>query len=96
LCCLLALLFPIVSATDDLHPLRIEIEESSPSKRVVKQSPGSASPAWGNAGALPALLPQPAWRRDANETLGLVAIDLPVSPKQALASTIGSRAPPSA
>jgi hypothetical protein len=96
LCCLLALLFPIVSATDDLHPLRIEIEESSPSKRVVKQSPGAASPAWGNAGGLPALLPQQAWRRDAKETLGLVAIDLPVSPEQALASTIGSRAPPSA
>jgi hypothetical protein len=96
LCCLLALLFPIVSATDDLHPLRIEIEESSPSKRVVKQSPAPASPAWGNAGGLPALLPQSAWRRDANETLGLVAIDLPVSPQPAPASTIGSRAPPSA
>jgi hypothetical protein len=96
LCCLLALLFPIVSATDDLHPLRIEIEESSPSKRVVKQAPSPASPAWGNAGGLPALLLQEASCRDANETLGLVAIDLPVSPEPALASTIGSRAPPSA
>jgi hypothetical protein len=96
LCCLLALLFPIVSATDDLHPLRIEIEESSPSKRVVKQAPAPASPAWGNAGGLPALLLQEAWCREADETLGLVAIDLPVSPGQALASTIGSRAPPSA
>jgi hypothetical protein len=96
LCCLLALLFPIVSATDDLHPLRIEIEESSASKRVVKQSPAPTSPAWGNAGGLPALLLQEASSRNTDETLGLISIDLPVSPEQAVASTIGSRAPPSA
>src|SRR5271157_194999 len=43
--CLLALLFPIVSASDDLHPISAEIEESGPFKRTVKQSPGVKSPA---------------------------------------------------
>ena len=36
--CVLMLLFPVVSATDDLHAMGQEIEESSPSKRVVKQA----------------------------------------------------------
>ena len=34
LACILILLFPVVSATDDLHPLRQEMEESGPSKRL--------------------------------------------------------------
>ena len=42
--CLLVILFPIVSATDDLHAMRAEMEES-PNKRSVRQSscdkPGS-------------------------------------------------------
>lgn len=45
--CLLVILFPIVSATDDLHAMRAEMEES-PNKRSVRQSscdkPGS--PKW--------------------------------------------------
>ena len=36
--CMLMLLFPVVSATDDLHAMRQEIEESGPSKRLVKQA----------------------------------------------------------
>ena len=31
--CVLILLFPVVSATDDLHPLRQEVDESGSSKR---------------------------------------------------------------
>jgi HAMP domain-containing protein len=37
LVCLLFLLFPVISATDDLHTMRQEMEESSPSKRALKQ-----------------------------------------------------------
>ena len=37
---LLLLLFPVVSATDDLHALRPEIEESSLSKRVLRPATG--------------------------------------------------------
>jgi hypothetical protein len=40
LSCILTLLFPIVSATDDLHAMRPELEESSPTKRIAKLSPG--------------------------------------------------------
>src|SRR5271168_4454934 len=36
--CVLLLLFPVVSASDDLHAMRPEIEESCPSKRIVKQA----------------------------------------------------------
>jgi|SRR5579872_156546 len=41
LACALMLLFPVVSATDDLHPMRAELEESSPFKRTVKQGAGN-------------------------------------------------------
>jgi len=37
LACLLFLLFPVISATDDLHALRQEMEESSSTKRTQKQ-----------------------------------------------------------
>jgi hypothetical protein len=37
LVCLLFLLFPVISATDDLHTMRQEMEESGPSKRALKQ-----------------------------------------------------------
>ena len=37
LACLLFLLFPVISASDDLHAIRQEMEESSPSKRALKQ-----------------------------------------------------------
>ena len=37
LACLLFLLFPVISATDDLQALRQEMEESSSSKRTQKQ-----------------------------------------------------------
>jgi hypothetical protein len=42
--CVLLLLFPVVSATDDLHALRQEVEESGPSKRLVKPVAGDKSP----------------------------------------------------
>src|SRR5271170_7051500 len=55
--CVLMLLFPVVSATDDLHAMRQEIEESSPSKRVVKQAVSDKSlTRFSNAGTLPALI----------------------------------------
>jgi hypothetical protein len=36
--CLLVLLFPIISATDDLHAMRAEMEEPGVSKRSVRQA----------------------------------------------------------
>ena len=37
LVCVLALLFPVISATDDLHAMRPEMEDSASSKRSLKQ-----------------------------------------------------------
>jgi hypothetical protein len=36
--CLLVVLFPVVSATDDLHAMRAEMEESPLSKRSIRQA----------------------------------------------------------
>jgi hypothetical protein len=46
LACLLVLLFPIVSATDDLHAMRAEMEESSPGKRSVRCAAGEKASVW--------------------------------------------------
>ena len=36
--CVLVLLFPVISATDDLHAMRAEMEEPGTSKRSVRQA----------------------------------------------------------
>ncbi|MFZ0419609.1 MAG: hypothetical protein WAM04_16030 [Candidatus Sulfotelmatobacter sp.] len=46
--CVLVLLFPVISATDDLHAMRTEMEESSTSKRAVRQTGGDKHSAWIN------------------------------------------------
>src|SRR5580658_4018942 len=38
--CVLVLLFPVISASDDLHAMRTEMEESSTSKRTVRLASG--------------------------------------------------------
>lgn len=48
--CLLVVLFPVVSATDDLHVMRAEMEESPVSKRNLRQVGTDKAPLW-NAGA---------------------------------------------
>ena len=39
LVCVVFLLFPVISASDDLHAMRPEMEESSSSKRALGQAP---------------------------------------------------------
>jgi hypothetical protein len=46
--CVLVLLFPVISASDDLHAMRAEMEESATSKRAVRQAGGERSSAWIN------------------------------------------------
>jgi hypothetical protein len=43
--CALAIFFPVISVTDDLHPAQVVMEDSNPSKRILKSSgaPGAAS-----------------------------------------------------
>jgi len=38
LTCLLTLLFPVISASDDLHAMRPEMEDSNATKRALKQA----------------------------------------------------------
>src|ERR1700683_3727723 len=46
--CALVLLFPVVSASDDLHAMRAEMEDSSNSKRTVRQAGSDKNSAWVN------------------------------------------------
>lgn len=44
--CMLVVLFPVVSATDDLRAMRAEMEESPTSKRTVRQTATDKVSAW--------------------------------------------------
>jgi hypothetical protein len=46
--CGLVLLFPVISASDDLHAMRAEMEESASSKRTVRQAASDKNSAWVN------------------------------------------------
>jgi hypothetical protein len=46
--CAFVLLFPVISASDDLHAMRAEMEESSLGKRSVSQAAGEKGSAWHN------------------------------------------------
>jgi hypothetical protein len=46
--CALVLLFPVISASDDLHAMRAEMEDSSISKRTVRQTGSEKHSAWVN------------------------------------------------
>jgi hypothetical protein len=44
--CMLVVLFPVVSATDDLRAMRAEMEESPSSKRNVRQASNDKASSW--------------------------------------------------
>jgi hypothetical protein len=93
--CLLLLLFPVVSATDDLHAMRQVMEESSASKRMVKQATGDRSVATlSHSGALPALVPRLVSFRPCYEACGRVRMENVVLPQRAYSNETASRAPP--
>ncbi len=46
--CAVVLLFPVISATDDLHAMRAEMEESASSKRTVRQAASEKHAGWVN------------------------------------------------
>ena len=93
--CVLMLLFPVVSATDDLHAVRQEMEESSASKRLVKQVVGDKSlTRLCTAGALPALIFPVSFGRDDDQVCGQVLV-VPVRlPEQRRYGKPSCRAPP--
>jgi hypothetical protein len=92
--CVLMLLFPVVSATDDLHAMRQEMEESGPSKRLVKQAVGDKSLSkLVTAGTLPAFIFPVSFDRD-DRSCGQVLILRARLPKQPRNGKPCSRAPP--
>jgi hypothetical protein len=93
LSCILLLLFPVVSATDDLHAMRQEIEESSPSKRVVKAVVDKSSTGISTAGALPALI-SPVSFCPSHQACGRVLVVSVLLPQQTHFDECASRAPP--
>jgi hypothetical protein len=94
--CVLTLLFPVVSASDDLHAMRPEIEESGAGKRVGRQAP-AARPAAGRCGIGPCLVqaPFPVLLYPGDEVCGLVSTIEFLLPDPAQLSPRSSRGPPS-
>jgi len=92
--CLLVLLFPAVSASDDLHPISAEVGESGPFKRTIKQSSGAKSSSCAHFGRGPALPAQTASFQPETVTLGAAPGYIPVLPPQVLVSPTGTRGPP--
>src|ERR1017187_6616911 len=46
--CVLVLLFPVISASDDLHAMRAEMEDSAINKRTVRQAGSDKNSGWVN------------------------------------------------
>jgi hypothetical protein len=44
--CMLVVLFPVISATDDLRAMRTEMEESPASKRTIRQAANDKASGW--------------------------------------------------
>ena len=95
--CVLTLLFPVVSASDDLHAMRPEIEESGAGKRVGRQAPATrpAPGRWGGIGPCVVQAAFPVLLYPGDEVCGLVsALEfLLLDPAQL--SPRSSRGPPS-
>jgi len=92
--CVLMLLFPVVSATDDLCAMRQEIEESSPSKRMVKQAVCDKSlTRLSTYGAVPALIFPVSFGR-ADRVCGRVLVQPVTVPEPRRFSQTSCRAPP--
>ena len=94
LACALVLLFPVISATDDLHAMRAEMEESASSKRTVRQAGSEKHSAWVNRlQGPPALLANIDWLPAAQAALGEVSVPR-LAPLAKACSWHAGRAPP--
>ena len=91
--CVLVLLFPVISATDDIHAMRAEMEEFSPGKRGICQAAGekaSAGGGWQNLPAIIANTASPGLTSEGWQELLTRPVSVPVAPSILHAS----RAPP--
>jgi hypothetical protein len=92
LACLLVLLFPVISATDDLHAMRQETEESSLSKPKLV---ANASSGQGAVGPAPAQLGAIFQIAVSNQACGYVQVLSLAGRRTARTSPSPCRAPPS-
>jgi cytochrome bd-type quinol oxidase subunit 2 len=93
--CVLVLLFPVISASDDLHAMRTEMEESASSKRTVRQAGSDKNSAWVNRlqGA-PAVVASAVWL--AAPEAGRLEVSVAcLAPLTGPCDWHGGRAPPS-
>jgi hypothetical protein len=93
--CVLLMLFPVVSATDDLYPIQANVEEANP-RRVAKQLSGDRSANWlSPAASVLAQSVSSAWLGRCEEVFGLVFVVSLLLPATAPLDHTRSRAPPS-
>src|SRR5580698_7422640 len=92
--CALVLLFPVISATDDLHAMRAEMEDSAISKRTVRQAGSDKNSAWVNRLQGPAATATSAVRLVPPEVRQLEVTVTSVSPLARPCVFHGGRAPP--
>jgi hypothetical protein len=93
--CALVLLFPVISATDDLHAMRPEIEESNPFNRQLKNSAGARSGVCAHASCI-VLFHSIGFAENRNdEPCGVVSIASSTAPELSFFREQVSRGPPS-
>jgi hypothetical protein len=93
LSCLLFLLFPIISATDDLNAMRQELEESSPGKRTLTRAADHSFTA-GGSNAPPAELSSIFQGLPCNQTCGCIVIARAGVPLTGCTTISPGRSPP--
>ena len=91
--CLLVLLFPVISATDDLQAMRSEMEESSSNKRTFRQAanPDNSLLGWHSPAAVVPAAPNPFALTEHRLVLAVGFFVLPLAPK----AERSGRSPPS-
>lgn len=96
LSCALAILFPVISLTDDLHEMQATLEDVSSARLVIKQC--GVSHSLSSRRALPSIpFVVPSFATGANwSLLGIVAAQKTSHPLPVLEASTSSRAPPSA
>jgi hypothetical protein len=90
--CMLVVLFPVVSATDDLRAMRAEMEESPDGKRSIRQA-GNDKPSawkWQNPPALAAAIRSLTVSTEGWQPLSTLSLSTPAAP----AIERAGRAPP--
>ena len=93
--CILMLLFPVVSATDDLHFIRPESEELSRTRRVARAAASDRVVNWtGAVGPQPAVLLAASITTPSASDSFLATTVSPLLPIERALTCFGTRAPP--